>query len=63
MFVEHRAFGERPQPAPRKEIPSSKGYPAVRDPAAENPQGSLRADLGKASLRRMRQHYDPACSI
>ncbi len=34
----------------------SKGYPAVRDPAAENPQGLLQG-AGPADIRRLRLHY------
>lgn len=51
-----RGFGGEPQ---RRSVPSrsSKGYPEVRDPAAENPSGILKGELDEASLRRLRQRY------
>lgn len=39
---------------------SSKGYPEIRDPAAENPRGVLSETPGDATLRKLRQHYGPA---
>lgn len=41
-------------------IESARGYPAVRDPAAENPQGVMNVDLDETSLHKLRQHYGPA---
>jgi hypothetical protein len=41
-------------------IESSKGYPALRDPAADNPIGALQSNLDEASLHKLRQHYGPA---
>jgi hypothetical protein len=40
----------------------SKGYPALRDPAAEAPAGLL-ALVSKADEHKMRQHYGPAVQI
>jgi len=43
----------------RKQSPvfqASKGYPAVRDPAAENPVGLLHG-AGEGELRRLKLHY------
>lgn len=40
-------------------IPSSKGYPAYRDPAAEKPVGVLSANAGEAETRHWRNHYAP----
>lgn len=36
-----------------------KGYPAMRDPAAENPIGLLQ-DISRADEHKLRQHYGPA---
>lgn len=37
----------------------SKGYPALRDPAADRPVGMLQG-MGQADERKMRLHYGPA---
>lgn len=37
----------------------SKGYPAVRDPAAENPVGLLE-NIKAGDEHKMRLHYGPA---
>ena len=61
MFLDEFARHGGPPEQPRREpIASSKGYPAVRDPAAEQPHGALNDKLDDASVRRMRQHYAPA---
>ncbi|NCO03308.1 MAG: hypothetical protein GW903_03855 [Alphaproteobacteria bacterium] len=57
---EDRQWGEEPR-LPRNEFtPSHKGYPARRDPQAENPKGIMSSDIGAAQERRLRQHYGPA---
>lgn len=40
-------------------IPSSKGYPAYRDPAAEAPGGHLSNDMGEGALRCLKNRYAP----
>lgn len=63
MFLaeEFRGRGEWPErPKNGPDIASSKGYPAKRDPQAENPQGVMRRYLGEASIHKMRQRYS-AC--
>lgn len=61
MFLdEFAASGGNGKPERPRETRSSKGYPEVRDPAAENPRGILQDNLGEASLHRLRQHYGPA---
>lgn len=60
MFLDEFATaggGREQKPTP---IRSSKGYPEVRDPAAENPRGVLQDNLDAASLHRLRQHYSHA---
>lgn len=60
MFLaeEFRGRGEWPEkPKKGPEIPSSKGYPARRDPQAENPQGVLPKQMGSGDLYRYRIKY------
>lgn len=59
MCVLSKDFWDGPLPEPRKENKHSKGYPEIRDPAADKPRGILNATLDEASLRRLRQHYGP----
>lgn len=40
-------------------IPSSKGYPAYRDPAADAPQGCFSENMGAGEERHWRNHYAP----
>ena len=65
MFLEDFATGSGNNGLPnrRPEIRSSKGYPEVRDPAAENPCGILQRDLGDAAIHKLRQHYGPALKM
>lgn len=65
MFLEHFASGSGNNGLPERkpEIRSSKGYPEVRDPAAENPRGILQQNLGEAGIRKLRQHYGPALKM
>lgn len=62
MFLEDSARGHGEPSREPKRLTSvySKGYPAVRDPAAENPQGAMPRELGTGELHRLRQHYGPA---
>ena len=39
--------------------PSSKGYPAYKDPAAEKPTGILSAHPGESELRHWKNRYAP----
>lgn len=39
--------------------PSSKGYPAYRDPAADNPVGILPANPSDGEVRRWKNRYAP----
>lgn len=40
-------------------IPSSKGYPAYKDPAAEKPVGVIDSDTSEAQLRAWKNRYAP----
>lgn len=40
-------------------IPNSKGYPAYRDPAADNPTGILSEQPTAAETRHWKNHYAP----
>lgn len=58
MYLEPDSRG-RGEP-PRKQFSRhSKGYPEVRDPAAENPQGVMRSDLTPHQVERLRHRYGP----
>ncbi len=64
MFLPNDSFfrgGGEPPRRPKKDfIPSSKGYPATRDPQADNPTGVLPRDLSPAHEHKLRQRYAPA---
>lgn len=40
-------------------IPSSQGYPAYRDPAADHPQGRFSDNMGAGEERYWKNHYAP----
>lgn len=62
MFVapEDRRFGEPPRRPKKDFIPSSKGYPARRDPQAENPKGVISSNLSPVEERHWRNRYGAA---
>ncbi len=61
MFLDefNRYLGREPEPE-RKPIRSSKGYPEMRDPAADNARGILNDRLDNAALQKLRQRYAPS---
>lgn len=65
MFVApaDRPFGEEPQRPKKHFIPSSKGYPAKRDPQADNPKGVISSNMGAAEERYWRNKYSASRSI
>lgn len=61
VFPEDRGRGEEPPKRPRKDfIRSSKGYPEIRDPAADGRQGSMLSGLGAGDEHCLRTKYGPA---
>ncbi|MCI5059583.1 MAG: hypothetical protein MRY79_00765 [Alphaproteobacteria bacterium] len=65
MFVDiaWRAGGEPPRRPKKEFIASSKGYPAQRDPAAENPTGVLPQNISKGAQHKLSQRYTKKYSL
>lgn len=58
MFLSDFNRGRGEPESPKKHfIPSSKGYPAQRDPQAETPRGILAENLSSAALHKLHQRY------
>jgi len=68
IFEELQPNGEPPPRKSGPEIPSSKGYPAYRDPQADKPIGVMPSDFNgavskgaqTAYVHRMRKKYSNA---